>query len=186
MRLRPAELVLLFAIGALGGLVGDAGNVDAGVTRYLDDSVPFVWESPLWFPLLVGLAAVAIAIVRLELGPPRPGFDPRIAVGGAAAVIGIYALTSIVPDDGTPSVALVTALAILVASVLADRPGLICGLLAAVIGPAVEIAIVELELAEYTESYDGLAGVALLLPGLYLAFGVAVARIAEELVARRA
>jgi hypothetical protein len=175
----------VFAIGAAGALIGDAGNVQEGVTRYLDDSVPFVWESPLWFPVLVGLAAVVTGALRLQLGPTRPGFDPRIVVGAWAAVVGIYAVTSVVPDDGTASTALVATLGILVACLLADRPGLICGLAAAALGPLVEIAIVELELSEYTGDYDGLGGVALMLPGLYLAFGVAVARITEQLVAWR-
>jgi hypothetical protein len=179
------ELLFLFAAGAAGGLIGDAGNVDAGVTRYLDGSVPFVWESPLWFPVLVGLAAAATGTLRLQLGSTRPGFDPRILIGAWAATVGVYAVTSVVPDDGTASTALVTMLGILVACFLADRPALICGLAAAVIGPAVEIAIVELELSEYTDAYDGLGGVAFLLPGLYLAFGVAVARITEQLVAWR-
>ena len=187
MRVRPraAELLFLFAIGAAGALIGDAGNVQAGVTRYLDDSVPFVWESPIWFALLVGFAAVAIGALRLQLGPTRPGFDPRILVGAWAATVGVYAVTSIVPDDRTASASLVAMLGILVACFLADRPGLICGLAAAVLGPLVEIAIVELELSEYTDDYDGLGGVALLLPGLYLAFGVSVARITEQLVAWR-
>jgi hypothetical protein len=185
VRPRPTELLFLFAVGAGGALIGDAGNVQEGVTRYLDDSVPFVWESPLWFPVLVGLAAAATGVLRLELGPPRPGFDPRILIGAWAATVGIYAVTSVVPDDGLASTALVTMLGILVACFVADRPALICGIAAAVAGPVVEIAIVELEYSEYTRSYDGLGGVALLLPGLYLAFGVSVARITEQLVAWR-
>lgn len=185
VRPRPAELLFLFAVGAAGALVGDAGNVDAGVTRYLDDDVPFIWESPLWFPLLVGLAAAVTGALRLQLGPTRPGFDPRILIGAWAATVAVYAVTSVVPDDGPASTALVAMLGILVACFLADRPGLICGIAAAVLGPLVEIGIVELELSEYTADYDGLGGVALLLPGLYLAFGVAVARITEQLVAWR-
>jgi hypothetical protein len=186
MRLTPKELLFLFAIGAAGGLVGDAGNVQSGVTRYLDDSVPFIWESALWFPLLVGLATAATGELRLRLAPPRPGFDLRQGLGAIAAVVGIYALTSIVGDDGTESVALLAALAVLTACVLADgRAAIICGLAAAIGGPLAEIAIVELEWSEYSASNDRLLGVALWLIPLYFAFGVAVARIAEVLVARR-
>lgn len=167
-------------------MVGDAGNVDAGTTRYLDDSAPFVWESPIWFGAAVGLATAVTGAVRLRLAPPRPGFDPRAGVGAFAAVVAIYALTSLAGDDGTAAVALVTALAVLVACFVADRPGIVCGLLAAALGPLVEAAIVAAELSEYSAANDSLIGVGLWLPGLYFAFGVAVARIAELLVARRA
>jgi hypothetical protein len=185
MRLKPTEMLFLFALGAAGGLIGDAGNVQSGATRYLDDSVPFVWESALWFPVMVGLATAATGELRLRLAPPRPGFDLREAIAAIAAVVGIYAVTSIAGDDGTESVALVAALAALTACVLADgRAAIICGLAAALVGPLVEIAVVELEWSEYSSSNDSLFGVAMWLPPLYFAFGVAVARITEVLVAR--
>ena len=186
MRLTPGDLLLLFTIGACAGLVGDGANVEYGVTRYIDDSVPFIWNSPVWFVALVGLATVATAIVRVQLGPTRPGFDLRIGAGVVAAALAIYAITSVAGDDGAAAVTLVVALAVLTACFVADGPGLICGLAAAVIGPAVEIAIVKLDLSEYTALNDSLFGVGLWLPGLYFAFGVAVARIAELLIARRA
>jgi hypothetical protein len=47
MRLRPSELAILFVVGAAGGLIGDAGHVQAGTTAYLNDAAPFVWESAL-------------------------------------------------------------------------------------------------------------------------------------------
>jgi hypothetical protein len=186
MRLALKELLFLFAIGAAGGLIGDAGNVDSGATRYLDHSVPFIWKSAIWFPALVGLATVSVGEVRLRLGPTRPGFDPRIGVGAGAAVVAIYSITSLAGDDRTAAVALVTMLAVIVACFFGDRPGIICGLLAAVLGPIAEIVIVELDLSEYSAANDSLLGVGLWLPGLYLAFGVAVARITELLVAKRA
>lgn len=186
MRLRPIDLLTLFAVGAAGALIGDAGAVQSGTTRYLDDAVPFVWESPLWFPALVGGATVAAGALRLKLGPPRPGFDARIGIAVWASVVAIYSVTSLAGDDGTAAVALVVTLAVIVACLVADRPGLICGLAAAALAPIVEIAIVEFDLSEYTDPNDSLFGVGLWLPGLYLAFGVAAARIAELLVARRA
>jgi hypothetical protein len=179
-------LLILFGIGAAGGLVGDAGNVSAQTTVYLDHSVPFIWKSPIWFPALVGLGTVTVGLVRLQLGPTRPGFDPRLAVGAGAAVVGIYSITSLAGDDGIAAVALVATLAVITACVLADGPGLICGLAAALVGPIAEIVIVNLDLSEYTALNDSLFGVGLWLPGLYFAFGVAVARITELLVATEA
>ncbi len=187
MRLRGTELLILFAIGAVGGLIGDAGHVQAGTTNYLDRSVPFVWESAIWFPLLVGLATASIGELRLWLGPPRPGFDLRIAAAGIAAVIGIYAVTALLQGSPEqPATVLIVTLAALVACWLADGPpALACGLAAASIGPLAEIVIIELELSEYGPGADSLFGVALWLPALYFAFGVVVARLAELLVARR-
>jgi hypothetical protein len=184
VRLSIWGFLILFGIGAAGGLVGDAGNVSSQATVYLDHSVPFIWKSPIWFPVMVGLGTVAVGLVRLRLGPTRPGFDLRLAVGAGAAVVGIYSITSLAGDDGVAAVALVTTLAVITACLLADGPGLICGLAAALVGPVVEIVIVELDLSEYTALNNSLFGVGLWLPGLYFAFGVAVARITELLAAR--
>jgi hypothetical protein len=185
-RLRPTERAILFAIGAAGGLVGDAGHVQAGATTYLDDS-PSIWESAIWFPLLVGLATASLGELRMRLAPPRPGFDPRVGAGAVAAVLAIYALTALVYDEPEgPATVLVYALAFLVVCWLADGWAVVvCGLTAAVAGPLAEIAIVELDLAEYADAANSLLGVALCLPALYLAFGVVAARLAELLVARR-
>lgn len=187
MRLTPRELAALLAIGAAGGLIGDAAHVQAGTTVYLDASVPFVWESALWFPVLVGLATAALAELRLWLGPTRPGFDPRVGAGAIAAVLAIYAVTALVYDapEG-PATTLVVMLAVLVAAWLAGGwPALTCGIAAAIVGPAVEIMIVELELARYHAAADSLFGVPPWLPALYFAFGVVVARLGELAVARR-
>ena len=187
MRLRPGELLTLFFVGAAGGLVGDAGHVQAGTTTYLDDATPFVWESALWFPILVGLATASLGELRLRLGPPRPGFDARVGIGAVAAVLALYAVTALIYDEPEgPGTTLVVMLAVLIAAWLGGgRPALVCGLAAAVVGPAAEVLIVELELAEYAPSADSLFGVPLWLPALYFAFGFVVARLTEILVARR-
>ena len=187
MRLTPRELLLLFAIGAVGGLVGDAGHVQAGTTTYLDDATPFVWESALWFPVLVGLATASVGELRLRLGPPRPGFDLRTGVAAIAAVLAIYAVTAIVYDEPEgPATVLVVMLAVLVACWLGGgMPALVCGVAAAIVGPLAEILIVELDLAEYSRLADSLGGVALWLPALYFAFGFVAARLTELLIARR-
>ena len=187
MRLCARELAPLFAIGAIVGLVGDAGHVQAGTTTYLDDATPFVWKSALWFPILVGLATASLGELRLRLGPARRGFDPRAGIGAIAAVLAIYAVTALVYDEPEgPATTLIVALAVIVACWLAGgRPAIVCGLVAAVAGPLAEIVIVELDLAEYAPSADTLFGVALWLPALYFAFGFVAARLAELLVARR-
>jgi len=187
MRLNVRELAILFAIGAVGGLIGDAGHVQSGTTVYLDDAGPLIWRSALWFPILVGLATASLGELRLRLGPARPGFDPRVGIGAIAAVLAIYAVTALVhagPEE--PATTLVVALAVIVACWLAGgKPAIICGLVAAVAGPLAEIVIIELGLSRYADSADTLFGVALWLPALYFAFGFVAARLAELLVARR-
>jgi hypothetical protein len=187
MRLTPRELAILFAIGGAGGLIGDAGHVQSQTTEYLDHSVPFVWRSAIWFPVLVGLATASLGELRLRLAPPRPGFEIRTAIAAIAAVLAIYAVTALVSDQPEePATTLVICLAVGVACWLGGgRAAIVCGLVAAIAGPAAEIAIVELDLSRYSDAADSLFGVAIWLPALYFAFGVVVARLAELLVARR-
>jgi hypothetical protein len=188
LRLSLGELAILFLVGAAGGLIGDAGHVQSGTTVYLDDTTPFIWRSALWFPILVGLATASLGELRLQLGPARPGFDARTGIAAIAAVLALYAVTALVhaqPEE--PATTLVVTLAILIACWLGGgRPAIVCGLVAAVAGPAAEIVIVKLDLARYASTADSLFGVALWLPALYFAFGVVAARLAELLVARRA
>jgi hypothetical protein len=187
LRLSLGELAVLFLVGAAGGLIGDAGHVQSGTTVYLDDATPFIWRSALWFPVLVGLATASLGELRLRLGTTRPGFDIRIGIAAIAAVLAIYAVSALIHDQPEePGTILIAMLAILVACWLADgRPAIICGLVAAVVGPATEIVIVDLDLARYAPTADSLFGVALWLPALYFAFGLVAARLAELLVARR-
>jgi hypothetical protein len=185
-RLAPPALLALFAIGAAGGLIGDEGHVTSGTTRYLSHALPFVWKSQLWFPLLVGSATCALAEVRLALAPAREEGGFAEGAASIASVVGLYALTALVRHDPLgPSTALCYALAALIAWHFVDgRAGLACGLLAAVLGPATEIVLVQAGVCEYTKGVDGLFGVAPWLPALYFAFGVAVARLAELFAAR--
>lgn len=181
MRLGPRQILVLFVIGALGGLAGDQAHVASGATHYIDHSLPFIWRSEIWFPVAVGLGTVSVADLRLRLAPPQAPFDLREAVVGIASVLAIYAITAIVTDEATgSSVLLVTMLAALVAARFADGwPALVCGAAAALFGPAIEIAVVKADIASYGSNVDGLFGVAPWLPMLYFSFGVVVARLAE-------
>lgn len=181
VRSSPRQALMLFAVGAAGGLVGDACHVAAGTTEYLDDTLPFVWKSALWFPVAVGLATSTTGELRLRLGPARTGGDPGEALAAIASVIGIYALTAIVTgEDPLAATVLIWALAILVAVRFGGgTPALPCAAAAAVLGPLAEILVVESDLARYSPDADGLLGVAEWLPALYFAFGIVAARLAE-------
>jgi hypothetical protein len=181
----------LFAVGAIGGLIGDAAHVQAGATTYLSDAFPFIWESALWFPIAVGLATVATGQLRLVLGPVRPvpgvigdGDRLREAVAGIATVLAIYALTAVLADESEgPATTLVVMAAVLCLLRFGSGfPALVCAISAAVLGPLAEILLVEAGAAEYGPSCDGLFGVALWLPALYFAFGAVVSRLTELLM----
>ncbi|TXI53626.1 MAG: hypothetical protein E6Q54_16260, partial [Mycolicibacter arupensis] len=90
VKLRPPIAVLLFVIGGAAGLIGDHSHVVTGTTEYLPSSriVPYIWSSPLYFPILVGSAAVFLAELRLLLPAPRTTVTVRQGVAGMAAVLG--------------------------------------------------------------------------------------------------
>jgi hypothetical protein len=183
VRLTLRQALALFGIGAIGGLIGDSCHVSTGTTTYLDETFPFIWKSQLWFPIAVGLATVTTGEVRMRLGPVRPGSSLAEAAAAIASVIGLYALTAVVSDeDPLTATVLIWSLAILIAVRFGGgTPALICGALAAILGPLAEILIVQTDLAMYAPSADGLLGVAEWLPALYFAFGIVAARLTELL-----
>lgn len=190
MKLRPVDALVLFALGAAASLIGDHGHVVTGTTVYFDSSaltaVPFVASSPIWFPIMVGGATVALAEVRLHLPRARTDVPFRHCLAGVAAVVGTYVLTALIHRAPTvPATALVIALAVLTWCLLGDGPALVCGVLAAVIGPIVEIALVGAGVFAYADEASALFGVGPWLPPLYFAFGVVAATMGEFASSRR-
>lgn len=188
MRLSGRSLLALFLIGSLCGLIGDHAAVASGTTRYLDvGGVPKIWGSPLFFPPTVGLATAGIAELRLRLGSARTEGGWEEGLAAVASVLAMYLLTAFLTDEATS--AATAFIACLAALVLArfggGRPAIVCGLVAAVVGPAAEIAEEQAGIYEYTGNVDGLLGVGPWLVPLYFAFGVAVARLGELFAARQ-
>ncbi len=174
------ELVFLFVVGAVASLIGDHSHVASGTTEYFTDAVPFVWSSPIWFPVMVAVATVSIAELRLHLPAPRTSVTARQGLAGIVAVIGIYVTTALVHSaPAVPGTVLIYVLAIITWCVLGDGPGALCGVLAAVGGPIVEAVLVAVGVFAYNDDSDALFGVGPWLPALYFAFGVVVALLAE-------
>ena len=140
----------------------------------------------MWFPVMVGAATVSLAELRLHLGPSRTTVTARQGLAGIAAVIGTYVITALVHSAPVvPGTTLVVALAAITWCTLGDRPSVVCGVLAAVGGPVVEIILVKVGVFAYADDSSGLFGVGPWLPALYFSFGVVVALLAEIAVKHR-
>ncbi|RAU99495.1 diacylglycerol-binding protein [Mycolicibacter senuensis] len=188
VKLHPWIALLLFAVGAAAGLVGDHSHVVTGTTEYLPPSraVPFVWSSPIWFTVMVGAGTVILAELRLHLPAVRTEVTVRQGVAGVAAVLGSYVMTAIAHTaPQVPITTLICAFAVLTYCALGDRPAMVCGVLAAVCGPAIEIAIAAAGQFRYATDSDALFGVAPWLVPLYFAFGIVAALIGEIAAATR-
>jgi len=164
---------VIFALGFLCSLAGDACHVSSGTTTYLWPNVPTLWRSGLWFPFLVGGAVLGAA--RAGIGAklprkPRTRFD---VITGIAAVLALYALTAALRGQPTTvSVVLCAGVAVVIWSWWDPSPGaLAVALGAAVLGPLAEIGIVTVGAARYASDADGLGGVAAWLPCLYFGAG---------------
>jgi hypothetical protein len=188
LKLGGAGLALLFAIGAGGGLVGDMCHVDSGTTIYLEDPLPYVWKSQLWFPIMVGAGTAALGWIRVRLaiaaGDPEARADSlRDGVAAIASVLALYALTALVRGEPQPAaVALVYSVAALIVARFARSPAdLICALLAALVGVGTEIVLSATDVFAYAGDIARFAGVASWLPGLYLAYGVVAGRIGLQI-----
>jgi len=187
-RISGGGLFALFALGAAGGLIGDMCHVVSGTTVYLEDPLPYVWRSQLWFPLMVGGGTAALGWIRVRFGPPAEGAGAGIGevVSMVAAVVGLYALTALVRGEpGEVAVVIVLAAAALICARFA-RSGfdLLCGALAAVVGMTTEAVMAAVGAFEYASDVPQVAGAATWLLGLYMAYGVVVARLGVALAER--
>jgi hypothetical protein len=187
VRLGARALGVLFVVGAAGGLIGDMCHVESGTTVYLDDPLPYVWKSQLWFPLMVGGGTAALGWIRVRLAGAGGGpADPRDAVAMIAAVLGLYALTALMRGEPQASgaVAAYAVAALICARWARDRVDVQCAVLAAVFGVGTEMLLSAAGVFEYADDVEQVAGVAIWLPALYLAFGVVAARLGSMLAKR--
>lgn len=185
-RLGAAGLGALFVVGAVGGLIGDMCHVESGTTTYLEDPLPYVWRSQLWFPLMVGSGTAALGWIRVRFGPgdarvanAAVGDLAREALGMIAAVIALYALTALARGEPQPAavVACWSVAALIVASWTRGPWELVCAALAALFGVTSEIVLAAADVFTYADDIARIAGVASWLPALYLAYGVVAARL---------
>ena len=172
MKLRWPDAVVLFVLGAVASLIGDHSHVATGTTEYLSDAVPLVWSSPIWFPLLVALATVSLAELRLHMPAPRTSVTARQGLAGVAAVVGIYVTTALVHTaTAVPVNVLIYALAVITWCASVICCGAVCGASPPSSVPRSRPSLAAAGLARYADDSDALFGVAPWLPALYFAFG---------------
>jgi hypothetical protein len=169
----PAWLTatVVFVLGALVALLGDACHVTSGTTSYIEHATPRLLCSPVWFPLIVGLGVLGAAAAGRRLRLPVRTRRRREVVPGVSAVLALYALTAVVHTQPTTvSVTICAAAALLVWAVWDPSPATFAvATSAAVVGPLAEIGTVALGVSRYAPGSDALFGVAPWLPFLYFA-----------------
>jgi hypothetical protein len=170
---RSATPAAIAALGFAVALAGDACHVASGTTRYDWTGVPEIWRSRLWFPFLVAAAVLLAAWMGRRADLPGRRRDGRDVVLGAAAVLGLYALTAVLRGQpATVSVILCGALAALIWAWWDTSPSaFVIAAGAAIAGPLAEILLTSAGAASYAADSDDLAGVAPWLPCLYFAAG---------------
>lgn len=169
-----ATAAIVFAIGFVTSLLGDAGHVASGTTEYLWDDVPAIWRSAVWFPFAVAGAILLIAYIGRRVGLPETNQRTRGDVAlGVAAVLGLYALTSVLHDQPTTvAVIACSSIAALIVLWWDPSPGAFAlAIAAAIIGPVAEMLVMEIGAARYLPGSDGLVNVSPMLPPLYFAAG---------------
>jgi hypothetical protein len=185
-----AGLAALFVVGAIGGLIGDMCHVQSGTTVYLEDGLPYVWESQLWFPLMVGAGTASLGLIAVTLGASAAGAertDPlREAAAMIASVLGLYALTAIVRGEpAAVGIVLCWSVAALICARFArDRVDWLCAALALIFGVGTEVVLSAAGVFEYAGDVEQIFGVAAWLPALYLAYGVVASRLGVLAAAR--
>jgi hypothetical protein len=165
--------IVVFAIGFVVSLAGDACHVSSGTTEYLWPAVPTLWRSGLWFPFLVGAAVLGAARAGIGANLPARRRTRQDLVLAVAAVLALYALTATM--RGVPSEVAIILLGSIAVVIWRwwdpSLAALAVGLGAAVLGPLFEIAIMASGAARYASDSNALFGVAPWLPCLYLAAG---------------
>jgi hypothetical protein len=180
--------LVVFLLGFVIGLAGDACHVASGTTAYDWDGIPTLWNSAIWFPFAVGLAVLGAAEAGRRLDLPSRARSRVDVVIGAAVVLALYALTATLRDQpATVSVVLCGAIAVAVwAWWDPTSRSLAVAMVAAILGPLAEMGVVASGAAHYASDSDALGGVAPWLPCLYFAAGAVASGILVALTRTRA
>ncbi|WP_157897187.1 hypothetical protein [Mycobacteroides salmoniphilum] len=172
------SLVALFVIGAVISPFGDYCHVITRTTVYASSPIPFILGVPVWFPLLVGMATVAIGVLRVRVLPGPDAVQLRAGVLAVAVLMAQYSISALlITSQSVPATILMLMLSVITWHLFGDAAAVVCGLAAALVGTVAEIVMVHWRFFIYTD--DSLFGVAPWLPALYFSFGVVAALLGQ-------
>lgn len=178
----------LFTLGAVISPIGDSFHIHSGATAYDCCMTLLIGESPWWFylPVALGVAVAgdAAAWLQSHLGPGR--VTVARAVCAVAAVLAVWWGSAWLPDrEGAAVTVTLYAMAALSWALFdRSRAALVLAAVAAVVGTSVEMIQSALGRFHYDPPLQQVAGVPFWLPAIYLAAGVAIARL-TPLLSRR-
>jgi hypothetical protein len=181
-------VALLFLLGATVGSALDAIHTHSGTTVYTHI---VGWQMAWWTPPLFGLAGLSTgtAYPLMERVTKRqvPDTSWARALGGFALFAALYFASGYLPASNVVKlVVLLAGAAVLFATVARAPLALGVAVIAAIVGPVVEIVLVSQN--QFRHLQPDVAGIPIWLPALYasgsIAFGVVGKKIATALTAR--
>ncbi len=191
MKSLKKNVLILFSLGFFLGPIGDFCHVVAKTTGYPQGIFGiYFFRIPFWVPFLFGLATLAIGLShpRLDrlLGKPpvRPGMKNWTKVGtGILLFLSLYGISGFMPwkTGGINDLVLAGLGLFLWWEYDRSWQGIVLGILTAIAGTCVEIALVHLGAFFYLPPKNNLFGVASWLPWLYFAASVTVGNLGRRL-----
>lgn len=189
--------VILFALGATLGVIGDWFHVRTNTTGYPAEKYAlYIAGLPYWVFLLFGSAAVAVGLghpVADRFFPKsarqRPGLrSPALIVAGLFAFVFLYSLSGYLPKPAGGVADLILAAAAVGVWWALDRTwqGVVFAATTAILGTVVEVTLVSNGIFFYQPMTSNLLGVASWLPWLYVVVSVAVGNLGRYLLRRTA
>lgn len=178
-----ARLAACFAIGAVAGTLLDGLHLLGDVLSYEHEAFgEWAWFVPLEFGLAGVAAGVAIPVLERAVGPQVPPyFDTIGRVGEVGLFAALYGATALFDGDGAVWLLVGLTLLVLVRLWLWPVPGdWAYAAIAAVVGPAAEIAISATGAFDYANS--DFAGIPMWLPALWANGGLLIRRLLGPVV----
>jgi len=186
--LKKIKLILiLFALGAIGGTLGDLSHVLTGTTGYPQD---FYWwylpyGLPFWVPLLFGSLTVILGgtHIQMTLGTKSDLGSFQWRFSGSFACLGLYLVSGFLPWPAGHLSDLVLGLVSFFIWWTWDRSllGLGGGVVAAILGTSFEIILVHKQIFYYQPHAANLFGVPSWLPWLYFAAPGTIGNLAVKI-----
>jgi Protein of unknown function (DUF2878) len=178
-----ARLAACFAIGAVAGTLLDGLHLLGDVLSYEHEAFgDWAWFVPFEFGLAGVAAGIAIPVLERTVGPGElPHFTNIVRVGEVVLFTALYGATALFDGDGAVWLLVGLTLVVVVRLWLWSVPGdWAYAVVAAVVGPAAEIAISATGAFDY--AHPDFAGIPMWLPALWANGGLLIRRLLGPVV----